>query len=353
MVNSKLKGAFSIVISLLIVMSGILFWSQKLTLNERIAILPKVGEGVALSFKTIEEMNERKVDLTYVVESKEQVRFNKAPYKVTIKATNYMQSQLMNYPMLTGAFFNEVAQSQERKVMVLNEKAAHTIFGSTAIVGNDLIYQEEVYRILGVIKDDEEKELNVYLPITLSKGQPDSFVARLNSKSGLTKEVVINLFKQQGITKDNYEFISMANLSKSLVGRILVGGYLLSVTVLLMFCFTYGKRTRGKVQHIQEEMKQYYFMDYIMKHKKKALGLLKGLSLIGGLLAGITFIVFRIMTFLISWSMEDFLPQLQRGLPLVSRMEQIRNFYLCLNGFLILVLFVLIYIAVITVKKQE
>jgi len=181
-----------------------LFYLNPATHDTLLLITPKSASQRGVSPDAIEDINGKKLMITYISEESATAQAVNSNAGVTLRATNYTHPHVMRLVMKSGGFFTIAHQEQSSKTAVLNEKAAFDLFGGVDIVGKELTIGNDRYRVVGVISDEDDT-LHVYIPVTLrQQSRPNSFAVRLDDN--VSEALVKNELKQIGVTDSSYDF---------------------------------------------------------------------------------------------------------------------------------------------------
>ena len=261
--RNKFRGVLLAMISVLLVALVCIFVRTGRTPTELLLIAPANGDVSGVDYKKIEEINGTKFILTYETIQNRFVKALNISHNIIFKETNHTYPFIMNYSMVDGGFFTDYDMKQKNKRVVLNEAAAFGIFGATNISGNEICIGDTFYKVVGVIKDQDDENKNIYAPISSSENSPDIFMVKMDSsgKDGTanTVESIQNEFKRFSITPSNYDFINIEALRR-ITREKTVAAIGLIVFIALLHTILLAFRTLlAKFKDIKELSKVHYF----------------------------------------------------------------------------------------------
>ena len=108
----------------------------------------------------------KKLLVTYEIRAQATAKAIKQSRRVTLIGTNSSYADVMGYATLDGGFFSKDSFDLGAHEAVLNEKAASTLFGGGKLAGNLLRLNDELWTVVGVVRDDDADSDNVYVPAT-------------------------------------------------------------------------------------------------------------------------------------------------------------------------------------------
>ena len=262
-------------------------------------IVPNSNHTSDVLIEEIEKINEEKFLTTYMVEQEKRIKAIHENHIVQLRGTNYTYPFILNYPLVNGGFFTQLAQEAENKVAVLNEDAAFNMFGGNDCIGNEIIIDNLIYTVVGVLNDKDEDNKNVYIPITLLKQSPNAFVSLLSSD--ISEEYIKAQYRNLGITTEHYDFVNL-NALISMIKEKGILSCILLITIMLIFLVKWAI-SRGIKQYeiINKLLKKNYLKELLTK-EKRFLGLFFGnLVLIATLVYIIGILGLYIFTMFLNW----------------------------------------------------
>ena len=261
---------------------------------------PGIDESV------IKDKLEGKFPITYeCVEDGAVSAINKSK-SARIAAVNYMFRSVMPYTMASGGFFTGDHQKRAANTAVLNEKAAFDFFGGCEIIGNEIRINGELYRVLGVIRDDYKDNLRVYIPITRVSLRPNTFMIRLDENQGVSAEYAINECKQAGITETKYEFINLGTRAGRIEGAFLFAAVILAAVYAGYFLRLIIKSMGGFIRNIRRESRQYYTFNLVLHKPHYFIGLFGLACLAVGCCAGLLWLLTQSVNGFLTYDGWDF-----------------------------------------------
>lgn len=203
--SNKIK--FFIVILVFLVFGFIMYFkTSDNNYKNRLYIHQKTNNSLNISKEKIEDVNKNKFLLTYESTQSKIVTAINSKQQVFLKDINYSYILVMDYRVLAGSFFTKAMQEQNNKLVVLNEFCAFKLFGGIDIINNEVIIDDEIYFVVGVIDDYDTKSLNIYTTNEFENASY-SFVAFIDKENNVNEQFIKNQLKEIGITSDNYKFI--------------------------------------------------------------------------------------------------------------------------------------------------
>jgi len=281
---------FILTLTLLVPLIFIGFFQDYEQYNDIVLIIPNSNYTVDVPIEKIEKVNEEKFLTTYLVEQEKKIRAIHEHHLVSIKGTNYAYPFVLNYNIVNGGFFPKSSQVQESKVAVLNENAAFNIFGGNDCIGNEIIIDRFIYRVIGVINDKDKKNKNIYIPITLLNQSPKVFVALLDRD--ISEGYIKAQYKNLGITTDYYDFINLNSLTLMIKEKAIAScAFMLIILLLLQIKWVIHRLTNQYMIFRRLLIKNY--LRELFRKEAKIFGVLIGHF--GLIVALIYFIVLLVM----------------------------------------------------------
>ncbi|PKM49404.1 MAG: hypothetical protein CVV02_16195 [Firmicutes bacterium HGW-Firmicutes-7] len=265
----RIKFLFFIIGVLVLIFSALLLITviiKQQAWDDRLLITPKAYNAVSVDVEMLEELNETKYMLTYEVNEQQNVKAIHSSHTVILKGTNYTYPFVMNYSMSEGGYFTKDVVEQNSKYVVINELSAFDIFGGTNIIGNEIIINQAAYRIIGVIKDGDDDNKNVYLPVTFFADDPDTFIVKMEADNEMSDEFIQNAFKHIGITTSNYNFVNIAKVYAMIREKVLVCLGLIVAIILYLIMRRAIAILFDQYNNINKLLKVFYFTELFLKN---------------------------------------------------------------------------------------
>ncbi|NLM12836.1 MAG: ABC transporter permease [Epulopiscium sp.] len=127
------------------------------------------------------------------------------------------------------------------------------MFGGNDCIGNEIIIDNLIYTVVGVLNDKDEDNKNVYIPITLLKQSPNAFVSLLSSD--ISEEYIKAQYRNLGITTEHYDFVNL-NALISMIKEKGILSCILLITIMLIFLVKWA---------ISRGIKQYEIINKLLK----------------------------------------------------------------------------------------
>ena len=249
---------------------------------------PQVNDAVA-----IEKADEIEAKLTY--EIVDTVRA-KAAVNIDTRqiGTNHFYYDIMGYAMTSGNFFTPIAQQEKRKVAVLNETLALESFGSFDIVGKQISLNNEMYVIVGVIKDNKE-ETAVYVPAILTNTSISNFIEVIE-----TEETTLANLKSLGVSQNSFYLVSLGEFAKVIKSKFALAWWLLALVVSSFLSIKGIKVIEKSVHKVKRLYKDEYLSEVIKSREVRKI-MLVAIGALMGIGIGI-YAMLQSAQILLSWS---------------------------------------------------
>lgn len=212
---------------------------------------PQVNEAVS-----IEKADETEAKLTYEIVDTVRV---KAAVNIDARqiGTNHFYNDIMGYAMTSGSFFTLNAQQEKRKVAVLNETLAMESFGTFDIAGNQISLNNEMYVIVGVIKDNKE-ETAVYVPAILTNTSISNFIEVIETE----EETLANL-KSLGVSQNSFYLANLGEFAKVIKSKFALAWWLIALVVSCFLSIKGVKVIGESVRKVKRLYKEEYLGEVI------------------------------------------------------------------------------------------
>ena len=228
---------------------GLVITDNQVQRQERLILAIPNASGHALSVNTVEEINDRvalasdgqdverttisRIMLTYETIQRRNINALQSRHEANLIGTNHSHPHVLNHTMTHGRFFSQEALIHAHRVVVLNERAAFELFGDIYTAGNELSMSNMPYRVVGVIDDGDEENLNVYVPTTLLGNTVDAIAANFSINQDLSEEYILTVWQQIGITAERYRLVNFDTLAMVVRDRLILAVFLLLAGLLL------------------------------------------------------------------------------------------------------------------------
>ena len=256
-----------ILISLLGVLAGISLYADGKRVPDVLFITPKQPINTAIDDQKIEDKNGEDFLLTYETNNAGSIKALNNNYEVILKGTNYLYPYIMRNRIVAGSFFSKEAQKENKKLAVLNKKAAFDIFGNLDITNAEIKIDGEVFTVIGVIDDSNKKNRNVYIPVYYSEKSIDSFAALINSQEKTPEAALENKLKQFNIDNNRYNFCNLNSFTDNMSLRFSLSLKLFLLVILIYALIQCFKTVIGKLSRLKKQSEQLDFDDLMINNK--------------------------------------------------------------------------------------
>lgn len=236
-------------------------------------ITPNANRNLDVSIVDIEKINEEDFLTTYQVEQEKKIKAIHGNHTVNLRGTNYSYPFVLNYNLVNGGFFTKSAQEQGSKVVVLNEIAAFELFGGNDCIRNEIIVDNLIYTVVGVLNDKDAENKNIYIPITLLNQSPNEFISISNTD--ISEQFIKAQYKELGITTDYYDFINLNSLSQMIKEKAVVSCILILIMILILIIKLTLYKIVYQYKTLNKLLRKAYLKD-LLKKEIKSLGFLIG-----------------------------------------------------------------------------
>ena len=273
-ISLKNKIAVTVIAANLILLILLFFYSLRADNAQcdnlmMISAISEFSRGV--SVKQLDELIEDEFLLTYEIICEESVKALNTSHLIEIKETNHAYASVLAYPVLDGSFFTEAAQKEKNRHAVLNEQAAHKLFGSVKATGNRISIKNETWIIVGVIRDAGDELAIIYIPRTDDNARVNTIMALMSVSH--TEAYLKSALKAVGIRDTAYEFISLAALAGAFNERFSVAALSLLFAVLFLFAVHMYKRFYNSFNLLKAQ-KETLYISQIFAYNKTMLAIM-------------------------------------------------------------------------------
>ena len=249
----KLKIGFTILMAF--TLCGLAIAAYQVNQLERLFLaIPRTSSN-SISVNNVEEINGRvvlttygteveqttvsRVMLTYERRQNRSINALQSRHDVNLIGTNHSHPHVLNHNLIHGNFFSQEALNHAHNVVTLNKIAAFEIFGNIYAGGNELWINNmptgspSVFRVIGVIDDGDNENLNIYIPVTILSNTVDSIAANFSINPDLSAEYIQAIWHQMGITSDRYHLMNFDTINAVMQDRLILTASLLLMGLLL------------------------------------------------------------------------------------------------------------------------
>jgi len=244
------------------------FFAKKTGNENLLLVIPAEFRSPGIAVNRIEDFIEYEFLVTYEILSSQRINLPHIDYPVTVIETNSCYSQVFRFVIPEGSFFSPQAWSGRQRHAVLNETAAHNIFGSSRITGNQFRMQNETWIVTGVINDGDEENNRVYIPSSIKNSQAVNFLALMAPSAGYDETYLINSFKTIGIHENNFIFINLGTHINLLFERGLIILFFLSGFVFIYFLINILGSFKKSIAVFRNELNKHYLYEIFRKNPK-------------------------------------------------------------------------------------
>jgi hypothetical protein len=251
--------------------------------------------------KVIEEFCEDEFLLTYELREVNTAKALNSGARITVIGTNSCYRDLTERQMLSGGYFTKAAWEAGERYAVLNEKAAYDMFGSTGIIGKTFDIGGETWLVVGVMRDGEEDNANVYLPSSVTGGRAETLLALINPADGITETYAVNALKEIGTQEESHRFISLPAAAAAYWERFSVSWRTAACLVLVILIRVIWVKARGGLSDYRERLTRVYFRQLLAEHRRGMLSI----TVLGLLLAvcavAVSVLMVQILAICLTW----------------------------------------------------
>ena len=264
-----------------------------------VAVPKTAGSGIPIS--AIEEINENKFMLTYENIYDKTIQALQSNFSITLKGTNYTYPYVMNYSIVNGGFFTKEAAENKNRVVVVNEKAAFDIYGTLNAVGNELFMDMALYQIVGVIRDNDEERLNVYISAQYLAETTETITVNMSLSGEISEEYVKNELKHIGISEQRYDFINLGTIIASVQDKMILSFWFAILGVLVFLIKKTIQAMIGKWRVINTQRDALYMREMLRDSERPIQKLILSGTAAAGMMAAGFWIVLRMFEKLLRW----------------------------------------------------
>ena len=198
------------------------FLAQKGKLANLLLILPDGPGTPRIDVQRIEEFSEKEFLVSYEITGAQRLSLPHAEFSVTVIGTTSAYAQFFGFSLIEGSFFSKQAWDGKLRHAVLNETAAHAVFGSGNISGNRFKMGNDTWLVSGVICDSDETNSRVYVPSSISGGETSSLLVLMQPSNGFDETYIKSGVKALGIQGAGYGFFNLGTQTRLLRERVVV-----------------------------------------------------------------------------------------------------------------------------------
>jgi len=249
----------------------IAFFAKKEGLSNLLLVSASQKNSTGINVNKIEEFTESDFLLTYELKSNERISLGYAEFNAAVITVNSSYPQITGKKLIEGSFFSRQAWTGKLKHAVLNETAAHLVFGGVNIAGKQIRMRNDIWLVTGVIDDGSDDSV-IYIPSSISDAANASvtdFLALLSPYSGYDEIYAKNSLKSLGVHESNYNFYNLSSQLDLMYERAAII-IILFVAIILMFIFTFFiKNFKESFITLKIELSRHYANE-LLKHKRAA-----------------------------------------------------------------------------------
>jgi hypothetical protein len=258
--KTKTNAVLCTLLALLMILMGVLSWQAGgIRVESALLITPAQPVSAPVDLKELENRNGSDYLLTYEMKQAGKVYVLNQNIDAVVKGTNYLYTDVMRMPSVSGSFFSKAAQEEGRKLAVLNEKAAFEMLGDMNAIRSEIQIDGDIFTVCGVISDGDEKNHNIYVPLREEWGfsAPDSFAAVIDPDVETAKEDVMNHLKGLAVSDQSYGFYRLNDYVHAILTKTLFS-LKYTAAVCLFFCLLSGLAwVRRKIRRVQALHERY------------------------------------------------------------------------------------------------
>lgn len=280
-------------------------------------LLMSVPDGYGTSaydLDKIERICREEFLMTYEILQNSTAETDFSQYPVTRIGTNFCYHRIMSLSMTEGGFFTQAAWKGKERHAVLNETAAFRMFGSNQIIGNTFHMDGRTWIVTGVIQDGNKKDARIYVPSSITEGQPKAFMALLNENNGVTIETIKSGLIQLGIFDTNSQIFNLhkaALLFRQLFIATLYTAAFLPLLLIIRLC---ANRLLQYYQSLKRQAKKVYLRELFSSLRIESLKASGLIFAFGSSIMMILFLLQRLLEMILVW--KDLYPEMKKLTPL-------------------------------------
>ena len=195
--------------------------------------------------------------------------------------TNEIFLEFYNINIIEGSFLDEYMVRQHKKVAVISDSTAISLFMNTSVIGNKILINDQIYEIVGVYEENKNllNELSsdgyskIFVPYTSNYNYEESYVEifslSINSDKGTT-EVENKIRKYVGEKFDSYRKVDFYKLKKVAIEVVEISKFFIGIILCSYIINIIIKIMSKQYNLIKNDMKNYY-LNEIIKNRRKIL----------------------------------------------------------------------------------
>lgn len=143
-------------------------WKVRQALADDIYILTAQDAGRSFHTADLLRVQKKGIDAAFEQPTVAEVSNGFRKEDISVSAVNENYAYFTNMQVLKGAFFNGVQVSRKYCLAVINEAAAHQLFGNEDCLGQVIYLNHIPYEVTGIVREQgEEAETKIYIPYTV------------------------------------------------------------------------------------------------------------------------------------------------------------------------------------------
>ena len=222
-----------------------------------------------ISIERIKNLTDEGAVLSYANATAQSAKSVQSTYAVTVIGTNQYYPIIRSYQMVNGSFFTAEQHDYKNRVAVLNTKAAFDLFGSEGTTGRSLVLNGQPYLVLGVIRDGDEENRNIFVPGPCFTESAGTVLAKADNPAAML-EIRAQL-NRIGINDIQYDFAYLGDFSAILHGNLTAVPLILIVCVLLIIAWKLGLSLRREWAALRQKMRQRYLAELLRNRDRSVL----------------------------------------------------------------------------------
>lgn len=256
---------------LIALMAVISYKAQETRLENILLIVPGRPAQEPVDIGKLEDRNGSGYFLTYEVNRAGVISALNKNTKVIVTETNGFYADVMQKPLIAGAFFTKTAQDEGKKLAVLNRKAAFKILGDMQAIGNDIKIDGERFTVCGVMADGDKTNSKVYVPFQVGQefstqaeqgfSAPGTFMASIGQGGLLAEEDVKSRMRKLAANGTDYEFYLLGDFIQAIHTKTFFSIKCAALAALFC-CWVWGAaRLRRRMKRLRTLHERYDFAE--------------------------------------------------------------------------------------------
>ena len=222
-----------------------------------------------ISIEQIKDLTDEGLLLSYAYTTTQSIQSVQATNEVTIIGTNQYYPLIRSCQIVSGSFFTGEQHDYKNRVAVLNPKAAFDLFGSEWLTGNSLEINGQPYLVIGVIRDGDDENRNVFIPGPCFTERAETVLAKADTPTSVL-EIQAQL-NRIGINSTKYDFVYLGDFFAILQDNLKVVPLILTVCAMLIIAWKLGLFLRREWAALKQKMSRHYLTALLRRRDRSVL----------------------------------------------------------------------------------